>query len=176
MSINWGEVEENNGSKYKNYPKAGVFKVKCVDVDIKEVGKNGSIVQEFIFAEDENYKYPKATHWLTFKEGKDGWRQYHNRQLMIVLGSEKATAEKAIEKIEALGGKDKIVKGYEAAYKALLKKNPVVEIEVFPDGDYSRAEFTDGTVAMPHGDKPQKTETVVENGEEEELDLSDLPF
>lgn len=181
MSIDWDQVKEKNTPKFKSYAKPGVYKVKCIDVNIREVGSNGSIAQEFIFEEDEERQYPKATHWLTFKEGKDGWRQWHNRNLMVVLGSSESTAEKAIDKIEALGSKDKIVKGYETAYKSLLKKKPEVEIEVFPDGKYSRAEFTDESVAMPHDDaKPATTdadEVVPEDiNDEEEIDLSDIPF
>ena len=135
MAIDWVKVKEDNASKYKNYAKPGIYKVKCVDVDIREVGTNGSVAQDFIFEEDEQYQYPKATHWLSFKN--DSWRQWHNRNLMIVLGSSESTAEKAIDKIEALGDKEKIMKGYATAYKALLKKKPEVEIEVFPDGKYS---------------------------------------
>lgn len=179
MSIDWQKVEEEAGAnKYKNYAKPGTYKVKCADIEIREVGTNGSVAQEFIFEEDDQYQYPKATHWLSFKN--DSWRQWHNRQLMIVLGSSESTAEKAIDKIEALGDKEKIMKGYETAYKSLLKKKPTVEIEVFPDGKYSRAEFTDGTVAMPHDDaKPADADDEVapediEDGEE--IDLSELPF
>ena len=179
MAIDWRKVEEDAGSKYKNYAKPGTYKVKCVDVDIREVGTNGSVAQDFIFEEDDQYQYPKATHWLSFKN--DSWRQWHNRQLMIVLGSSESTAEKAIDKIEALGDKEKIMKGYATAYKALLKKKPEVEIEVFPDGKYSRAEFTDERVAMPHDDaKPTAEDTddvVPEDIEDgEEIDLSDIPF
>lgn len=178
--IDWKKVEEDAGSKYKNYAKPGVYKVKCVDVEIREVGSNGSVAQEFIFEEDDNYQYPKATHWLSFKN--DSWRQWHNRNLMVVLGSSEDTAEKAIDKIEALGDKEKIMKGYETAYKSLLnKKKPFVEIEVFPDGKYSRAEFTDDRVAMPHDDaKPatadadEVTPEDIEDGEE--IDLSSIPF
>lgn len=180
MSIDWKKVEEDAGSKYKNYAKPGVYKVKCIDIKIREVGSNGSVAQEFIFEEDDNYQYPKATHWLSFKN--DSWRQWHNRNLMVVLGSSEDTAEKAIDKIEALGDKEKIMKGYETAYKSLLnKKKPLVEIEVFPDGKYSRAEFTDDRVAMPHDDaKPasadadEVTPEDIEDGEE--IDLSSIPF
>lgn len=178
--IDWQKVEEDAGAnKYKNYAKPGTYKVKCVDIEVREVGANGSVVQEFIFEEDDQYQYPKATHWLSFKN--DSWRQWHNRQLMVVLGSSEGTAEKAIDKIESLSDKEKIMKGYETAYKSLLKKKPEVEIEVFPDGKYSRAEFTDDTVAMPHDDaKPTEAETDdiapedIEDGEE--IDLSSIPF
>lgn len=179
MAIDWKKVEEDAGSKYKNYAKPGTYKVKCVDVDIREVGTNGSVAQDFIFEEDDQYQYPKATHWLSFKN--DSWRQWHNRNLMIVLGWSESNAEKTIDKIEALGDKEKIMKGYETAYKALLKRKPEVEIEVFPDGKYSRAEFTDDRVAMPHDDaKPATTDTdevVPEDiDDSEEIDLSELPF
>lgn len=179
MAIDWKKVEEDAGSKYKNYAKPGTYKVKCVDVDIREVGTNGSVAQDFLFDEDDNYQYPKATHWLSFKN--DSWRQWHNRNLMIVLGWNESAAEKTIDKIEALGDKEKIMKGYETAYKALLKRKPEVEIEVFPDGKYSRAEFTDDRVAMPHDDaKPATTDTdevVPEDIDDgEEIDLSELPF
>lgn len=179
MSIDWKEVEENNGRK--RYAEPGIHKVKCVGVDIHEVGQNGSIAQDFIFEEDK-YKYPKATHWLTFKEGKDGWRQWHNRQLMIVLGSDEETTEKGIEKIENMGSKEKIVKGYQTAYDMIVKKNPEVEIEVYPDGQYTRAEFTDERVAMPHSSTaPAPVATAEEDAPEdieegEEIDLSSIPF
>lgn len=175
--IDWKKVEEDAGSKYKNYAKPGTYKVKCIDVDIREVGTNGSVAQDFIFEEDDDRQYPKATHWLSFKN--DSWRQWHNRQLMVVLGSSESTAEKAIDKIEALGDKEKIMKGYGTAYKSLLKKKPEVEIEVFPDGKYSRAEFTDDRVAMPHDDAKQSAvddEITPEDIPEDEIDLSEIPF
>lgn len=178
MALDWGEIEKDN-QRYKNYAKPGVYEVKCEDVVIKEVGTNGSVVQEFVFAEDDSNKYPKATHWLTFKEGKEAWRQYHNRQLMIVLGSDKETAEKAIDKIEALKDKEKIMKGYETVYKNLLKKNHKVEIEVYQDGKYTKSEFTDRTVAMPHESKPAPVDDDVapmDIEDDDELDLSSLPF
>lgn len=179
MSIDWKKVEEDAGSKYKNYAKPGVYKTKCIDIEIKEVGSNGSVAQDFIFEESDDVQYPKATHWLSFKN--DSWRQWHNRQLMIVLGSSEDTAEKAIDKIESLGDKEKIMKGYETAYKSLLKKKPEVEIEVFPDGKYSRAEFTDERVAMPHdNDKPAADSdddfAPKDIADGEEIDLSDIPF
>lgn len=177
--IDWEKVEKENGSKYKNYAPTGKYKVKCVDVDIHEVGTKGSIAQDFLFEEDDNYQYAKATHWLTFKEGRDGWRQLHNRNIMIMLGSSVETAKKAIEKIEALGDKDKIVKGYETAYKSILKKKPEVEIEIYPDGKYSRAEFTDPNVAMPHDDnRSTSTDDVTPDDIEDDgsIDLSDIPF
>ena len=178
MSIDWQKVEEDAGSKYKNYARPGTYTVKCVDIEVREVGSNGSVAQEFIFEEDDQHKYPKATHWLSFKN--DSWRQWHNRQLMIVLGWSESTAEKTIDKIESLGDKEKIMKGYETAYKTLLKRKPTVDIEVFPDGKYTRAEFADDRVAMPHDDaKPAAAgddEVVPDDIEDDGIDLSDIPF
>lgn len=177
MAINWGQVQEDAGQKYKPYAKPDMYEVKCIDIDIHEVGQNGSVAQDFLFEEDDRYQYPKATHWLSFKN--DSWRQWHNLQLMIMLGSSEETAKKAIEKIEELGDKDKMIKGYEAAYKALLnKKKPTVGIEVFMDGKFSRSEFTDSTVAMPHDDaKPAADDDVVpDDVDDDSLSLSDLPF
>lgn len=174
MSTDWDKLKS---SYDKAYATPGKYKVKCVDVDIKEVGNNGSIAQKFFFESDEASNIPEATHWLTFKEGKDGWRKWHNRCLMIVLGSSEENAEKAIDKIEALGSKEKIVEGYTTAYKTLLKKKPTVEVEVYlGDGDYKRAEFTDSTVAMPHekASTSDSADAVME--EDDSIDLSDLPF
>lgn len=180
MATNWDELKGNYGS-YQSYAKPGIYKTKCIDVEFREVGSNGSIAEEFIFEDTDDKKYPKATHWLTFKEGKEGWRKWHNLNLMIVLGSSEENAKKAIDKIEDLDGKEKITKGYETAFKALLKKKPEIEIEVYPDGKYSRSEFTDERVAMPHDDaKPAATsvvdEVVPEDIEDGEIDLSEIPF
>lgn len=180
MAIDWNAVGGDNGAKFKNYATPGIYKVKCVDVEIKTTS-TGSIAQEFLFEEDENNKYPKATHWLTFKEGKDGWRQWHNLNMMMMFGLEKETAKKTIEQIESSNDKAKIVKGYETAYKKLLKNNPAVEIEVYPepgkDGKiYNRSEFTDNNVAMPHDKKLENA--IVDDALDGAVDLSidNLPF
>lgn len=175
MAIDWDEVEKEN-KKFKNYAPVGEnYKVKCVDVEIHEVGSNGSIAQDFIFEEDKDYKYPKATHWLTFKPDKISWRRWHNLNLMIILGADKETAKKTIEKIEAFDDKDKIVKGYSTAYKTLIGNGKMVEIDIFADGKYTKAEFSDSSVAMPHD---KKLEAVITGDEikDDDIDLSDIAF
>ena len=183
MTTDWEALEEEMGGDFKNYADDGNYKVKCDSVEIKEVGTNGSIIMKFGFEEDE-VVYPTADHWLTFKEGKDHWRKWHNRNLMMVLGATKENAQKAVDVCEGKSGKDNIVKAYEQTFKKLTAKKPEVEIEVFTerndnDGkDYARAEFKDKSVAMPHGDTKKKESSPLEGAEDasDEIDLSDVPF
>ena len=177
--INWDDVQEKAGGSFKNYYADGKYKAKCDGVEIKEVGSNGSVVMKFHFEETDEAQYPTADHWLSFKN--DAWRQWHNKCLMQVLGASEDSAKKAVEMAESKSGKENIIKGYEACYKKLLAKKPEVDIEVFTENSYARAEFLDRSVAMPHGDEPQKEskgDDVLAGAEEvkDEADLSELPF
>lgn len=180
MSINWAEAEEKAGGNFKNYAADGNYTVKCDDVEIKEVGQNGSVIMKFKFEEGENEQYPSADHWLSFKN--DNWRYVHNKRLMMLFGATEEAAKKAVEMAESKSGKENIVKAYEQCFKKLLAKKPTVDIEVYTENDYARAEFRDRSVAMPHGDEPQKEA----KGDDimgapapvaaEQTDLTDLPF
>ena len=183
-TINWDDVQEKAGGNFKNFYEDGDYTVKCDGVEIKEVGTNGSIIMKFHFEEGKDGQYPTADHWLTFKEGKDNWRQWHNKCLMQVLGATEDAAKKGVEMAESKGDKDNIVKGYEACYKKLLAKKPEVKIEVFTEfnptsgKEYARAEFKDRSVAMPHGNDA-KLKNDVEQAQldgAEEIDLTDVPF
>lgn len=183
MVINWDDVQEKAGGNFKNFYEDGDYTVKCDGVEIKEVGTNGSIIMKFHFEEGKDGQYPTADHWLTFKEGKDNWRQWHNKCLMQVLGASEDAAKKGVEMAESKEGKENVVKGYEACYKKLLTKKPEVKIEVYTEvnpnsgKEYARAEFKDRSVNMNNGSKKEDkkpTETIVEEGEEIELDS--LPF
>lgn len=190
-TIDWDKVENDYGPKFKAYFEDGDYKAKCSDVEFKEVGSNGSIIAKFSFEEEEKGQYPTADHWVTFKEGKDGWRQHHMKSLMVVLGASEDNARKAVEVCESKSSKDNIVKAYEGTFKKLLSKKPTVDIEVYStvnpnDGkSYARAEFKDPTVAMPH-DGGVKSDTTTANstiddaiaGAEElsPVDLGDIPF
>lgn len=173
----WKKIEEEFGGK--NYAGDGDYKVKCDSIEVKEVGQNGSIIMKFGF-EATDVQFPTADHWLTFKEGKENWRKWHNRCLMIVLGASEEAAEKAVDVCEGKSGKENIVKAYEQAYKKLVAKKPEVEIEVYTENDYARAEFKDRSVAMPHGNEPAKEnkgDDVLAGAEEVTgEDLGDLPF
>lgn len=177
--INWDDVQEKAGGSFKNYYADGKYTVKCDGVEIKEVGDKGSVIMKFHFEETKDGQYPTADHWLSFKN--DAWRQWHNKCLMQVLGATEDAAKKGVEMAESKSGKENIIKAYEACYKKLLAKKPEVEIEVYTENNYARAEFRDRTVAMPHGNEPQKEsagDEILAGAEEvtEEADLSELPF
>ena len=181
MAIDWLKAEEEAGGNFKAYMADGKYTAKCDDVEIKEVGQNGSVIMKFHFEEQDDGQFPTADHWLSFKN--DNWRYVHNKRLMVVLGATEDAAKKAVEMAESKGSKENIVKGYEACYKKLLAKKPQVEIEVFTDGKYARAEFLDRSVAMPHDSEGQSegiTNEVVSIDDPmagaEEVDLSDVPF
>ena len=179
MVTNWEELDKEMGGNFKNYATDGKYNVKCNGVEIKEVGSNGSVIMKFGFEEDD-VKYPTADHWLSFKN--ENFRKYHSRNLMMVLGATKDAAQKAVDMCESKSGKDAIVKAYDQTFSKLTSKKPAVEIEVYTENGYARAEFTDRSVAMPHGEEPQKNSTEApaeENPLEgaEEIDLGDsLPF
>lgn len=178
-TTDWEAIEKEMGGNFKDYAKDGDYKAKCDSVEIKEVGSNGSVIMKFGF-EEEDVQFPTADHWLTFKEGKDNWRKYHSRNLMMVLGASKENAQKAVDMCESKSGKDATMKAYEQAFSKLVSKKPEVDIEVFTENGYARAEFKDRSVNMPHGDNTTKTSkvNVLDGAEEitEETDLSDLPF
>lgn len=177
MAINWDNLEEQMGSKYKPYAEDGKYSVKCVDVEIKTTS-TGSVVEKFIFAEDANVQFPTADHWISKKN--DNFRAYHQKNLLVALGASEANARTAVEKAEDKGDFDYAVKCYETAFKSLLKREPTVEIEVYTQArngkEYARAEFTDRSVAMPHDDAKKPTDTATVSDDGEEIDLSDMPF
>ena len=158
-NIDWNNLNTQYQPKYKEYAPAGTHKVKVAEVYIHEVGTKGSIAQDFKFEDSDEFAFPKATHWLSFKEGKDNWRQYHNKCLMVLLGASEDAAKKAVEMCESKGDKENIVKAYIDAYKRLAAKKPSVEIEVWQDGKYKVAEFTDGSVRMSHPETTEQTAT-----------------
>lgn len=176
MSINWESVNDSFSSDYKDYAPYGKHKVKVEDAEIKQVGTKGTYLIKFKFAEDD-YKYPTADHWIS--KNNDKWRYYHMKQLFVVLGAPEEKAKQVIEKAEEKGDYEFAAKAYEASFKRLLQKKPEVEIEITPDGKYSRAEFTDGRVRMKN-DTDKVNEVVggeviptdIPNGE---IDLN-IPF
>lgn len=172
-NIDWNAVQESAGGKYKNFYADGDYKAKCDSVEIKEVGDKGSVIMKFHFEETKEAQYPTADHWLSFKN--DNWRIWHNKCLMVVLGATEDAAKKAVEMAESKEGKENIIKGYETMYKKLLAKKPEVEIEVFTEGNYARAEFKDRSVAMPHDNEPAKETPAPTDTSSDDI-LEDMPF
>ena len=174
-NINWTEAEEKAGGNFKPYMADGPYRAKCIGVEIKDVGQNGSTIMKFAFEDDGNGQFPTADHWMSWKN--DNWRYVHNKRLMEVLGATEDAAKKAVEMAESKDDKENKIKAYEQVYKKLLAKKPEVDIEVYTENNYARAEFTDRRVAMPHGNEPAKEDkgdSIVEQSED--IDLGELPF
>lgn len=175
MAIDWDAVEEqyDNGG-FKEYAKPGIYTVKCDGVEFKQVGTKGNYVMKFHFEETETLKFPTADHFLS-KE-KDNWRIHHTKNLFLALGASEEKAKKGCEMAEEKGDYEYAVKVYEKGFDALLTKKPEVQIEVYPDGEYTRSEFYDRRVSMPH-EAPKKDALVdFDDGMEVEIDTSELPF
>ena len=174
----WATLKEEMGGSFKNFAEDGKYEAKCDGIEIKEVGQNGSIIMKFHLEDGDGVQYPTIDHWLTFKEGKDNWRKWHNRCLMVVLGASEDNAEKVVDICESKSGKEAITKAYEQAFKKLLAKKPTIKFEVFTENNYARADFLDRSVAFSRDNNTTKkdtSESILEQGEEIELE-GDLPF
>lgn len=150
--IDWGEAEAKGGKQYKDYAPHGVHTVKVEKVDIHRLD-TGSVAEDFHFAEDD-YQYPKSTHWLSF--GNDNFRFLHQRNLMMVLGASKEDAQKAVEVCESKSGEDAKIKAYQQTFDRLLQKQPTVEIETHTserNPKYDDAEFTAPSVRFDNSKK-----------------------
>lgn len=180
--IDWDKLEAEQDKGFKEYAPEGRYTVKVEKVDIHIVGTNGSIAQDFFFEESNEYKFPKATHWLSTKNV--GWRQWHNLNLMMLLGAPKDAAKKAVEACEAKdGNKASLINAYQATYDRLLAKKPEVEIDVWQDGKYSRGEFASPKVRMSRKEETKPaaadaTDSILDDAEELALDKEELelPF
>lgn len=165
MSIDWTSIEE----KYGRYAPAGKYKVKIGSV-ANHTSSTGTVWIEFKPAGDK-YAYPKIGHPISFNN--DAWRQWHMRCLFELFGATKDQAKKAVENCESKDGKEAICKSYEASMQKLLEKKPTVEIEVWEEGDYPRADFT-ANVRMNRPPVEEKAEDPIAGAEEIEEDSN--PF
>ncbi len=156
MAINWDEIETKYQKKYKDYAKAGQYKLKCTGVEAKEVVGKDNVVFKFSFAETETEQFPTADEWFSYS--KDGWRIHHAKCLFMVLGLNETQARSAVEKAEEKNGKSNQVKTYEALFNTLLKKQPEVDVEVVAPDErhkYSWSRFTNPLVLMKDSKKKQ---------------------
>lgn len=168
MALDWNAIEDEFGGDYTPYADNGIYTVTCDGVEFKQAGSKGNYVMKFHFAEQDGVQFPTADHWLV--KDKQNWRAKHCKDLMVALGCTEENAKKACEAAESKGF-DYAVSAYEQGFNRWIEKNsPKVEIEVYPDGKYSRAEFTDRRVAMK-----KREEDPMAGGEEIILD-SELPF
>lgn len=175
MAINWGSIDEKYNNGFKNYALPGIYTVKCDGVEFKQVGSKGNYIMKFHFAETDDTQFPTADHWLS--KTNENWRIYHSKNLFVVLGSTEEKAKKGCEMAESKDNFDDKAKVYEKGFQTLLMKQPEVEIEVFQDGKYTRAEFRSRLVAMPHDDATNNTaDSIIDDSEELSLDIEALPF
>lgn len=181
----WKALAEEQGPKFKPYAADGKYTAKVADVEFREVGTNGSVAAEFKFEETDDYQFPKATHWLSFKN--DNWRKWHFKCLLETLGVATANAEKAIDACESKTEKDAKVKAYEQTFEKAANRHQEVDIEVFTElnesngKEYARAEFLDQNVAMPHDNAPVKAQDVLPEVDdvpegEDAISIEDIPF
>jgi hypothetical protein len=176
MAINWDDVESKYASQYKDYAEDGTYKVKCDGVEMKEAGSKGNVVLKFHFEETDDVQFPTADHWMS--KDNNNWRIHHMKELLIALGTTEEKARKCCEMAESKDSFDYATKAYKKAFDTLLAKKPEVEIEVYTEGKYARAEFTNRNVAMRR-DNDAKAEDPMADAEEisdDEIDLSDVPF
>lgn len=176
MAINWGEIEDKYGGT--KYAKEGVYVTKVKEVKFHPVGQNGSIAQDFIFKDGKDGAYPKARHWLSFKN--DNWRAWHQRCLLVALGQLEDKAKEIVEYCEKQEGNEAITEAYQKAYNKAIKSPSAidVEIEVFADGRYMNADITNREVRMNYPEvKEEKEDNPFSDAEEaEDIKDSDLPF
>lgn len=175
IDINWVELEEQFGSKYKDYAPAGTYKVKIGKVEHR-ASSTGTVWEEFKPDDSEKYSFPKISHPLTAKtEPKSvNWRRYHWRELFILFGATKDQAQKAVALCEDHDTFEQIAEAYLGSMNKLISKKPEVEIEVWEDGDYSRADFTSSIrMSKPKDKKENALDGAIELTEEE---ASDVPF
>ena len=168
--IDWSDIESKYGGNFKDYAPADKYTVKINTVS-NRASSTGTVWMEFKPADGEKYAYPKISHPISFNN--DAWRQWHMRCLFELFGATKEQAKKAVENCEAKEGKEAICAMYETSMKKLLEKKPSVEIEVWKEGDYMRADFT-ANVRMSRPPVEEKVEDVIATGEE--IADDDMPF
>lgn len=178
--FDWDKIDrEDKSSNFKEYAQDGVYTVTVDHVDVHELA-SGSVAQDFFMTEDD-YKYPRITHWISFNNKE--WTAKHQRNLMMLLGASKENAQKAVEICESKGEKKKIIAAYQQTFDKLLAKMPSVEIEVWKEegSKYSEADFTDRSVRMNRpedGSKNEKKndEITLDIAEPVEISEDQLPF
>lgn len=173
--INWDELSDQFGGKYKDYCPAGIWKAK-VDTVEHRVAKTGTIWEEFKFQDGENYAYPKVSHPLSSKNAN--WRKWHWKELFVFLGATDENAKKAVAACESKGDFDKIAQAYLSSMERLVAKHPEVEIEAWKDGKYMRADFNARVrMSNPDDEKPAPIEDPFEGATEAtDIDAGDIPF
>lgn len=199
-TLDWDAIEEEaKNNSFKNYAPNGEHTVKLKEVKKNE---NGNGWFDFIFEEDDEYKYPKLS-FAFFNDEKIKFRAHYYKEVMKVLGDSEDAARKAVDVCEGREERDKVFSAYVETFNKLAKKNPKIKIEVRDqydkDGEpvcsdsgtvYGESVFSkdsglqfkshgqaknesDGKVVSPDSIKDDEIPTDIP---EEEVDLSEIPF
>lgn len=190
MNVDWEEVDKQNSKQsqhgYKDYAPNGEYKVKLDHVEIRDNDKWKSPAMTFWWKETADHKFPKTcTHWLSIP--KPTYRQGHNLNILKAFGIEEAKAKELIEAAERDQDRIKLVKGYEALYKRIAERGAEVEITVHDqyDRDGNVVTSPSGTVYSESdfkawgcrtANRPKKATVADKMGDDEEIDLNEIPF
>lgn len=186
--MDWNKMEKDAGldsvKQFKEYASNGKHNVKLESVEVIDRENWKSPALRFSWKEDDQYKYPQSVyHWLSLKN--PSWRAVHNRNILMALGLEKQKAEQLVEAAEKDSDRTKLVKAYEALYKRVAERNPIVEIEVrdqYRDGKpvqsakgttYSESDFTDFDCRVGTSQRSTKPEPLADA---EDINLDSIPF
>ena len=181
--FNWDDIQKDAGGNFKDYAPDGEHTVKVKEVTSRE-SSTGTIWIEINFEEDD-YKYPKISHPLSFKNDK--WRMWHFKEIFRALGADDDAAKKAVESCETKTGNENIAKAYVAAYNRLAAKHPELTIVVSGEEGsngkvYARADFK-GQLAMGDRDSSTSSPKAQEEASDDEevedtlsADVDSLPF
>ena len=172
-NVDWDELDKKYS--FKSYAEDGTYKVHLDGVEVKDVGSNGNKIVKFHIEETDGAKFPTIDHWLSVKN--KGWRMHHMKDLYIALGSTEEKAKKCCELAESKDF-DYAGKAYAKGFEMLLAKKPEVEIEVYTEGRYARADFANRAISMRRDSSAKKEEPLAGATpvDDEEIDLSELPF
>lgn len=179
--VNWADLENQYGN---TYAQEGKYKVKVKEIKVADKSATGSCRVDIEFEKKDGLSYPKATYWLSFKDGaNEEWRAFQHMSIMKNICKSEENAKKAIDNIEGKDSADERIKAYQDFYKKLGEKHNEVEIEVYPeegnDGrTYTRSQLVgDGPLSNQRREAPKKQESLLDESETlSEDDLSSVPF
>lgn len=172
--FNWDDLSTQYGNKYKDYAPDGVYKVKIGSVENRK-SSTGTFWMEFKPEDSEQYAFPKISHPLSAKN--KNWRAWHWKELFVLLGASDEGAKKNVEACEGKADFAHIQAAYLSAMERLVAKKPEVDIEVWKDGKYSRADFNNGVrMNRPDDEKEATSATDILGSEEISIDAGDIPF
>lgn len=156
MAINWDELESRYSfKKVEN----GKYEATVIKAEVSDTpGLSGGYAVNFELRELDGKPFPySSSHWLSFKEGGDGWRQHHMKCLLTDMRVDEAKARQKIEECENAGTKDQIVDAYRKMFNALARTMPKANVVV-------------ETQAYKHKNKDTGVETLRPDGRRTEFD------